>query len=115
VAAARAVWHAELAGIAPERLVFVDESGIDTRLVRTHARAPRGERAVGRVPWERRRLTLIGALGLGGIVAMMTITAAADAAVFVGFIEEVLAPALRRRPDPTSTAASEKLFRISSL
>jgi transposase len=99
VAAARAVWHAELAGIAPERLVFLDESGIDTRLVRTHARAPRGERAVGRVPWERRRLTLIGALGLGGIVAMMTITAATDGAAFVGFLEEVLAPALKRRPD----------------
>jgi transposase len=99
VAAARATWHADLAGIAPERLVFVDESGIDTRLVRSHARAPRGERAVGKVPWERRRLTLIGALGLGGIVAMMTIVAATDGAVFVGFLEEVLAPALRRRPD----------------
>lgn len=99
MAAARAAWHADLAGIAPERLVFLDESGLDTRLVRTHARAPRGERAVGRVPRERRRLTLIGALGLGGIVAMMTITAATDGAVFVGFIEEVLAPVLKRRPD----------------
>jgi transposase len=99
VAAARAVWHAELAGIAPERLVFLDESGIDTRLIRTHARAPRGERAVGRVPWERRRLTLIGALGLGGIVARMTVAAATDAAIFLGFLEEVLAPALKRRSD----------------
>ena len=99
MAAARAAWHAELAGIAPERLVFVDESGIDTRLVRTHARAPRGERAVGRVPWERRRLTLIGALGLGGVVALMTVAAATDAAVFLAFIEGVLAPSLKRRPD----------------
>ena len=99
MAAARAAWHPDLAGIAPERLVFLDESGMDTRLVRTRARAPRGERAVGHAPWKRRRLTLIGALGLGGIVAMMTVTAATDGAVFVGFIEEVLAPALRRRPD----------------
>ena len=44
-------------------------------------------------------MTLIGALGLGGIVGMMTITAATDAAVFRGFLEEVLAPALQRRPD----------------
>jgi hypothetical protein len=36
VAAAREVWHSELAGIAPERLVFLDESGLDTRLIRTH-------------------------------------------------------------------------------
>ena len=39
MAAARAAWHADLAGIAPERLVFLDESGLDTRLTRTHARA----------------------------------------------------------------------------
>jgi transposase len=99
VAAARAAWHAELAGITAERLVFVDESGIDTRLVRTHARAPRGERAVGHAPWKRRRLTLIGALGLGGIVAMMAVAAATDAAVFLGFLEAVLVPALKQRPE----------------
>jgi transposase len=51
------------------------------------------------VPWERRRLTLIGALGLSGVVAMMTVAAATSAAVFLAFIEGVLAPALRRRPD----------------
>jgi transposase len=99
VAAARAAWHPGLAGIAPERLVFLDESGIDTRLIRTHARAPRGERATGRVPWKRRRLTLIGALALSGMVATMTVAAATDAAVFLGFVEGVLAPALQRRPN----------------
>jgi transposase len=80
-------------------LVFLDESGIDTRLIRTQARPPSGERAVGSVPWERRRLTLIGALGLSGVVAMMTVAAATNAAVFLALIERVLAPALRRRPD----------------
>ena len=45
VAAARAGWRAELAGIDPGRLVFVDETGIDTRMTRAHARAPRGRRA----------------------------------------------------------------------
>ena len=45
MAAARAAWHADLAGIAPERLVFLDESGVDTRLVRTRARAPRAASA----------------------------------------------------------------------
>ena len=99
MAAARAAWHAELAGIAPERLVFLDESGLDTRLTRPHARAPRGERARGHAPWKRRRVTLIAALGLGGIVARMTVAAATDAAVFLAFIEGVLAPALKRRPE----------------
>ena len=99
MAAARAAWHPELAGIAPERLVFLDESGIDTRLIRTHARAPRGDRAIGNVPWKRRRLTLIGALGLGGIVAMMAVAAATDAAVFLGVLEAELVPALKQRPE----------------
>ncbi len=34
----------ELAGIAPRRLVFLDESGVDTRLTRAYARAAPGER-----------------------------------------------------------------------
>lgn len=33
------------------------------------------------------------------MVAMMTVPAATNAAIFTAFIEQVLAPALRRRPD----------------
>ena len=100
VAEARTAWHAELAGIAPERLVFVDETGIDTRMTRTHARAARGRRAPGKVPWGRwERLTVIGALALDGVVASMSVAAATGTAVFLAFVEQVLAPALRERPE----------------
>jgi transposase len=89
-----------LAKIDPQRLVSLDESGIDTRLTRTHARAARGERAVGKVPWGHwRRLTVLGALGLGGVAASMSIAAATDTSVFLAFVEQVLIPALRGRPD----------------
>ena len=55
-------WRAELAQIDPSRLVFLDESGIDTRLTRTPARAARGKRAHGTVPWGHwKRLTVLGA------------------------------------------------------
>jgi len=94
VAAARAAWRAEAAGIDPARLVFLDESGIDTRLVRTHARAPRGRRAHGQAPgghWHR--LTLIGALALDGVCAAMAVAAATTAAVFRAFVEQALVPA----------------------
>jgi transposase len=66
----------------------------------THARAAPGERAVGRVPgghWQR--LTVIGALGLEGVVASMSIAAATTTAVFLAFVEQALLPALRGRPD----------------
>ena len=101
VAEARRTWREELAGIDPGRLVFVDETGIDTRMARTHARAARGRRAPGKVPWGRwERLTVLGALALdGGVVASMSVAAATGTAVFLAFVEQVLAPALRDRPD----------------
>jgi len=55
---------------------------------------------VGTVPggrWER--LTVIGALGLDGVVASMSIAAATTTAVFLAFVEQALIPALRARPD----------------
>jgi transposase len=101
VAAARITWRSEVAAIDPSRLVFLDESGFDTRLVRTHARAPRGQRAHGKAPgghW--RRLTLIGALAVEGICASMTVAAATGTDVFLAFVTEVLIPALKsHKPD----------------
>jgi transposase len=80
-------------------LVFLDESGIDTRMTRAYARALRGRRAPGKVPWGHwQRLTVIGALALDGVVAAMSIAAATGTAVFLAFIEQALVPALRGRP-----------------
>jgi transposase len=81
-------------------LIFLDETGIDTRMTRAYARARRGRRASGRVPWGRwERLTVIGALALDGVVASMSIAAATGTAVFLAFAEQVLIPALRERPE----------------
>ncbi|HEX6011785.1 MAG TPA: IS630 family transposase [Geminicoccaceae bacterium] len=90
-----------MAEVDPRRLVFLDESGLDTRLTRTHARAAKGKRAPGAVPCDHwKRLTVIGALAREGVVvACMSIAAATNTAVFLAFIEQVLAPALRDRPD----------------
>jgi hypothetical protein len=91
VAAARQDWPAALAGIDPARLVFIDESAALTDMVRTYARSPRGERARAAVPHGRwRRLTVIGALGLGGMAGAMTIEAATSGAVFAAFLDQVL-------------------------
>ena len=52
------------------------------------------------MPWGRwERLTVIGALALDGVVASMSVAAATSAAVLLAFVEQVLAPALRDRPD----------------
>jgi transposase len=80
-------------------LVFIDESAALTDMVRAHARSPRGERAHGTAPcghW--RRLSVIGALGIEGVVGALAIEAATSGAVFDAF--RVLLPELRRtKPD----------------
>jgi transposase len=69
-------------------------------MTRTHARAPRGRRASGTVPWGRwRRLTVLGALAIDGVLAAMSVAAATSTRVFLAFVEQVLIPALRQRPD----------------
>jgi transposase len=82
--------------VRPEDLVFIDESGITTNMCRLYARAPRGGRAIGRAPAGRyERLTLLGALTLEGLPALMTIPAFTNDAVFRAFVEQVLLPELR--------------------
>jgi transposase len=96
VVAERAAYQAEIQQIPAEDLVFIDESGITTNMVRRFARARGGRRAMGRAPAGRyERLTLLGAIALTGLRALMTIPAATDEAVFLAFIEQVLVPELR--------------------
>ena len=52
---ARADWRTDdaagLGGIAPERLVFIDESAVLTSMARRYGRSPRGQRATAKVPF----------------------------------------------------------------
>jgi transposase len=93
--------EAGVGGVAPERLVFLDECGVLTGMARLYGRGPRGERACGTVPCGRwTRLSLLGALGQEGILAAMSVNAATSGAVFHAYLERVLLPALReRKPD----------------
>lgn len=60
-------------------------------MTRDYARAPRGERAHGAVPRNRGEVTtMLGALDLHGVRAMMTVEGATDAEVFETFLERVL-------------------------
>jgi transposase len=84
-----------------ERLVFLDESGVTTKMARTQARAPRGQRAYGSVPlgsWQR--LTVLGALACDGLVATMSIEASTSTPVLLAYLEQVLVPKLQQiKPD----------------
>lgn len=78
------------------RFLFLDETGLNTAMTRRYARAPRGHRAYGAVPRNHgRNLSVIGALGLQGLVATMSVEGAVDTEVFDIFVHRMLVPALR--------------------
>jgi transposase len=81
--------------IEPKRLVFVDETGVNTAMTPTYAWVPRGERALGSVPTSWGTLTVIAALGLDGVRAPLAFPGATDTAAFQTYVEMVLVPELR--------------------
>jgi transposase len=75
--------------------VFVDESGTHISMDRLRSRAPRGERAYGRVPKNRgKNLTLIASMSLSGMGEAMVVEGATDAKAFEVYVEHFLAPML---------------------
>jgi transposase len=78
------------------RFLFVDESAVNTAMTRRYGRAPRGERVYDSAPRNYGTHTsVIGAVGLRGLVATMTVEGAVDTLCFDAYLEQVLAPRLR--------------------
>jgi transposase len=76
--------------------VFVDETGSHLGLVRLYARAPRGQRAVGRAPRNRGRVrTTITSVTLDGIGPGLVVEGGVSTAGFEAYVAHVLAPTLR--------------------
>ena len=102
---ARADWWTDevagLGGIAPERLVFIDESAVLTSMARRYGRSPRGERAYAQVPFGHwTRLSVRSARDSEVFLATMSIEAATDGDTFAAYLEQVLLPVLHeRKPD----------------
>jgi transposase len=80
--------------IEAKRLIFLDETGINTAMTPTYAWALRGERARGSVPTSWRSRTVIAALGLDGVKAPLVFPGATDTTAFQGYVDQVLAPEL---------------------
>lgn len=85
-----------MAPLCPTRLKFIDESGVNLAMTRRYGRAPKGARVIDAVPQNHGpNVTMLGALGLHGIDAVMTVEGATDTEVFLAYLEHVLAPTLR--------------------
>ncbi len=92
---ARAAWWQAVTELNLDKLVFIDEAGTHTAMTRTHARAPKGQRAYGTVPRNRGgNLTLLAALSKERLQAEWLIEGSVDGDVFVTWLEHVLLPTL---------------------
>jgi transposase len=87
-----------VSGLNHRRLVFLDESAVNTAMTPTHGRSPRGERVHDNVPRSYGEQTsLVGALSFGrGLMAVMTLTGPVDTLAFDAYLLRVLAPRLRK-------------------
>ena len=95
MARARQAWWEQIAELDPACLVYLDESGVTTEMIRRYGWAPRPERVSEAVPaghWRTR--TVLAALTLDGMLASMTIEPA-DGDVFLAFLEQALGPKLQ--------------------
>jgi transposase len=84
-------------GLDPRRLVFIDETWATTNMSRRYGRARRGQRLTAKVPhghWMT--TTFVAALRHDGLVAPLVVDGAMNGAIFRAYVEQQLAPTLRR-------------------
>jgi transposase len=77
-------------------LVFIDETGLNTKLARHYGRCPLGQRCLSAIPhghWQS--TTFIAALRQESIEAPFLIEGPVDTEVFTAYLEQVLCPQLR--------------------
>jgi transposase len=85
-----------MAAVDPAALVFVDETSTPITLTPLRARAPRGQRAVGRVPRGKRpHIAWLATLTASGFGESLVVDGPVDGCVFATFVERVLVPSLR--------------------
>jgi transposase len=97
VAQARALWRKRQRRLDARRLVFIDETWAKDNMTRLYGRCPRGRRLLDKVPLARwRTTTFLAGLRLEGLTAPMVLDGPIDGDWFLAYVEQVLAPTLKR-------------------
>jgi len=92
----RAEFHRRILATDPQRLIFLDESGVTTSMTRLRGRSLEGRRIHEATPGGHWKImTVLGAMSTRGILAAMTIEAATDADIFLAYLDHMLCPVLR--------------------
>ena len=110
-------WRCQQSHWDVRRLVFIDETGLNTKLARLYGRCPRGERCLSAVPhghWQSS--TFIAALRHEQIEAPFLVDGPVDAEVFTVYLQQVLWPCLH--PGDTlilDNLATHKIQRVGQI
>lgn len=89
-------WFDGECDLAPERLVFIDETWTATNMTRSHGRAPRGERLrMGFPHGHRKTTTLVAGLRMSGMIAPMVLDGLINGDWFEAYVGQVLVPELK--------------------
>ena len=91
----RQAWFDGQPDLDPARLVFIDETGLSTKMARLRGRSLRGERCRAAIPhghWKT--TTFVGALRLNGMTAPLVLDGAMNGIAFRAYVEQVLVPTL---------------------
>ena len=88
-------WRSHQQSWDQRRLVFIDETALNTKMARMYGRSAVGQRCLGKVPhghWQTS--TFIAALRFDCIDAPFLIEGAANGEVFAAYVDQVLCPEL---------------------
>ncbi len=97
MAKARESFKAGQAELDPHKLVFIDETGTSTKMVRIRGRCRKGKRLIGKAPFGHWKTTTFTAgLRFDGLVAPFVLDGPMNGEAFLAYIEKVLAPVLSK-------------------
>jgi transposase len=97
VAEGRERWRQDQPSLDPTRLVFIDETGTTTNMVRRRGRSRRGTRLVGRVPHGHWKVTtFLAGLRQNEIAAPFVIDQPMNSVIFLAYVTQCLVPTLKK-------------------
>ncbi len=95
MAEARERWNREQTSLDPKKLVFIDETGTSTKMVKTRGRCPSHQRLIGRPPFGHWKTTTFTAgLRCNGLTAPFVLDGAMNRDAFLIYVERILGPTL---------------------
>jgi hypothetical protein len=96
IAEARLAWRAMQRQLATHRLIFLDETGVTTNMIRRYGRAHKGQRVTGYAPGGHWKITtFLAGLDRDGIVAPFVVDQPMNRAIFNQYVRQFLVPELR--------------------